>query len=81
MMAHGIVAVSIITALMPRMSAAAADGRPADVAADLGRGIRLVAVVLAPITVVLRGAGRSARGRAVRARRVHRGATRSRPRG
>ena len=30
MMAHGIVAVSIITALMPRMCAAAADGRFAD---------------------------------------------------
>ena len=35
MMAHGIVAVSIITALLPRMSAAAADGRYADVTADL----------------------------------------------
>ena len=40
MMAHGIIAVSIITALMPRMSAAAADGRYADVAADLSRGTR-----------------------------------------
>ena len=40
MMAHGIIAVSIITALMPRMSAAAADGRYADLAADLSRGTR-----------------------------------------
>ena len=40
MMAHGIIAVSIITALMPRMSAAAADGRFADVTAELSRGTR-----------------------------------------
>jgi putative peptidoglycan lipid II flippase len=51
MMAHGIIAVSIITALMPRMSAAAADGRYADVAADLARGTRTVSAVLAPIAV------------------------------
>lgn len=51
MMAHGIVAVSIITALMPRMSAAAADGRFADVTADLSRGTRMVTAVLAPIAV------------------------------
>lgn len=51
MMAHGIIAVSIITALMPRMSAAAADGRNADLAADLTRGTRTVTAVLAPIAV------------------------------
>ncbi|MER7419994.1 murein biosynthesis integral membrane protein MurJ [Micromonospora peucetia] len=51
MMAHGVIAVSIITALMPRMSAAAADGRYADVAADLSRGTRTVSAVLAPIAV------------------------------
>ncbi|ROT33633.1 murein biosynthesis integral membrane protein MurJ [Micromonospora sp. HM5-17] len=51
MMAHGIIAVSIITALMPRMSAAAADGRFADMAADLSRTVRTVAAVLAPIAV------------------------------
>ena len=37
MMAHGIIAVSIITALMPRMSAAASEGRFGDVTADLSR--------------------------------------------
>lgn len=52
MMAHGIIGVSIITALMPRMSAAAADGRNADLAADLSRGTRMVTVVLAPVAVV-----------------------------
>jgi putative peptidoglycan lipid II flippase len=51
MMAHGIVAVSIITALLPRMSAASADGRYADLAADLSRGTRMVTAVLAPIAV------------------------------
>ncbi|MGK5737721.1 murein biosynthesis integral membrane protein MurJ [Micromonospora sp. URMC 103] len=50
-MAHGIIAVSIITALMPRMSAAAADGRFHDVTADLSRGTRMVTAVLAPIAV------------------------------
>ena len=52
MMAHGIIGVSVMTALLPQMSAAAADGRFADVSADLSRGIRLVATALAPIAVV-----------------------------
>lgn len=51
MMAHGIVAVSIITALLPRMSAAAAAGRYGDFTDDLSRGTRMSAVVLAPIAV------------------------------
>jgi putative peptidoglycan lipid II flippase len=50
MMAHGIVAVSIITALMPRMSRAAAEHRYPDVAAQLSLGIRLSAVILVPAT-------------------------------
>jgi putative peptidoglycan lipid II flippase len=52
MMAHGIIGVSVMTALLPKMSAAAADGRYADVSADLNRGIRLTATALAPIAVV-----------------------------
>ncbi len=51
MMAHGIIAVSIITALLPRMSAAAAQQRWADYTDDLSRGTRMSAVVLAPISV------------------------------
>jgi putative peptidoglycan lipid II flippase len=51
MMAHGIVAVSIITALMPRMAAAAAEGRHADLVHHLSLGTRLTAVVLIPTTV------------------------------
>jgi putative peptidoglycan lipid II flippase len=51
MMAHGVVAVSIITALLPRMSAAAHERRYRDVAADLSQGTRTSAAVLAPIAV------------------------------
>ncbi|WP_394328333.1 murein biosynthesis integral membrane protein MurJ [Couchioplanes caeruleus] len=52
MMAHGIIGVSVMTALLPKMSAAAAEGRYADVSADLSRGIRLTTTALAPICVV-----------------------------
>lgn len=51
MMAHGIVAVSIIMALMPRLSSAAADGRSADLIADLVKGGRMITAVLAPVAV------------------------------
>jgi putative peptidoglycan lipid II flippase len=50
-MAHGILSVSIITALTPRMSAAAADNRHADMAADISRGIRMITAVLTPVAV------------------------------
>jgi putative peptidoglycan lipid II flippase len=52
MMAHGIVAVSIITAMMPRMSAAAAAQRHDELVAHLSLGTRLTAVVLIPATVL-----------------------------
>jgi putative peptidoglycan lipid II flippase len=51
MMAHGIVAVSVITALMPRMSAAAAEERHGDLSDHLSLGTRLTAVVLVPATI------------------------------
>jgi putative peptidoglycan lipid II flippase len=51
MMAHGIVAVSIITALMPRMAAAASEHRHTDLVHQLSLGTRLTAVVLLPATV------------------------------
>ena len=51
MMAHGIIGVSVMTALLPKMSAAAAEGRFSDVSADLSRGIRLATTALAPIAV------------------------------
>ncbi|WP_184539655.1 murein biosynthesis integral membrane protein MurJ [Micromonospora polyrhachis] len=51
-MAHGIIAVSIVTALMPRMSAAAGDGRFTDMTRDLSRGTRMITAVLAPVAVL-----------------------------
>ncbi len=50
MMAHGICAVSIMVALMPRLSAAAAEGRLPDLARLMASGTRLSAVILIPIT-------------------------------
>jgi putative peptidoglycan lipid II flippase len=51
MMAHGIVGVSIIMALMPRMSAASADKRYDDLISDVTTGARMATAVLAPIAV------------------------------
>jgi putative peptidoglycan lipid II flippase len=51
MMAHGIIAVSIITVLMPRMSSAAAQNRGADLAEHLSVGTRLTSVLLVAATV------------------------------
>lgn len=50
---YGVLGVSLLTALMPRMSRAAAEGRTADVVADLSLGSRLSAVFLVPISVLL----------------------------
>ncbi|RZT83839.1 putative peptidoglycan lipid II flippase [Pseudonocardia sediminis] len=50
---YGILGVSLLTVLMPRMSAAAADGRTDRVVADLSLGSRLSAVALLPISAVL----------------------------
>ena len=49
---HAIVAVSVITALLPRMSRAAADGRTEDLRASLNRGLRLTICVLVPAAAV-----------------------------
>ncbi|MFG3338253.1 murein biosynthesis integral membrane protein MurJ [Glycomyces sp. NPDC048151] len=49
MMAHGIVAVSVITALMPRMTRAADDRRWPELADHLSNGIRLASFLLVPI--------------------------------
>jgi putative peptidoglycan lipid II flippase len=45
---HSVVAVSVITALLPQMSRNAGDGRLQAVSADLARGFKLSAVVLVP---------------------------------
>lgn len=45
---YSVVAVSVITALLPHMSGSAVEGRLAEVGADLASGIKLSAVVLVP---------------------------------
>jgi putative peptidoglycan lipid II flippase len=52
-MPYGVLVVSLLTALMPRLSRAAARGQTDDVIDDLGLGARLSAVALVPITVGL----------------------------
>lgn len=50
---HGIIVVSVVTALLPRMSSHAADGRLDLVRDDLSSGLRLSGVVLLPAAVGL----------------------------
>jgi putative peptidoglycan lipid II flippase len=50
---YGVLGVSLLTALMPRLSRAASEGRTGDVASDLGLGGRLASVLLVPISVLL----------------------------
>jgi len=45
---HALVAVSVVTALVPRMSAHAVDGDMDQLRSDFSRGIRLIAAVLVP---------------------------------
>jgi putative peptidoglycan lipid II flippase len=49
-MPYGILVVSLLTAIMPRLSRAAARGQTSDVIDDLGLGARLSAIGLIPIT-------------------------------
>ena len=56
---HAVVAVSVITALMPRMSRSAADGRTDELRDALAEGLRLVLVVLVPAALAYVVLGRS----------------------
>ncbi len=56
---HAVVGVSVITALLPRMSAAAADRRRTDLAASLAQGLRLVLTLMVPAAVAYVVLGRS----------------------
>jgi putative peptidoglycan lipid II flippase len=49
-MPYGVLGVSLLTALMPRMSRAAARGERVRVVADLSMGSRLTALALVPVT-------------------------------
>lgn len=51
MLPHSLITVSLVTALFTRMSTAAHAGRRGEVTADLGRGLRMPAVVLVPATL------------------------------
>ena len=55
---HAVVAVSVITALLPRMSRAAADERLDDLREQLNRGLRLTVTVLVPAAVAYLVLGR-----------------------
>jgi putative peptidoglycan lipid II flippase len=48
MLPHSVITVSIVAALLPRMSRSAADNDPAQVRADLSQGLRLTAVAIIP---------------------------------
>ncbi|GAA3191400.1 murein biosynthesis integral membrane protein MurJ [Nonomuraea roseoviolacea] len=50
---YAVIAVTVITAVLPRMSRAAADRDLARVTADLSRSLRLTSVVLVPIAAAL----------------------------
>ena len=50
---HAVVAVSVITALLPRMSRHVVDGRPRLLTGELSRGLRLASVILVPAMVAL----------------------------
>ncbi|WP_374190438.1 murein biosynthesis integral membrane protein MurJ [Streptomyces sp. MBT60] len=50
---HGIITVSVVTALLPRMSAAAADGDLAGVRRDVSHALRVCAAAVVPAASVL----------------------------
>lgn len=52
MLPHSLITVSLVTALFTRLSQAAHRGDTAEVVADLGRGIRMPAVLLVPGTLL-----------------------------
>lgn len=54
---YGVLGVSLLTALMPRMSRAAAEGRTADVLDDLSLGSRLSTVFLLPLAALFTAFG------------------------
>ena len=54
---HGIVTVYIVTALVPRMSAAAAQARVRDLRPDLSRGLRLVGCATVPAATAFVASG------------------------
>ncbi|WP_438801182.1 murein biosynthesis integral membrane protein MurJ, partial [Amycolatopsis magusensis] len=56
---YGIIGVSLLTAIMPRMSRAAADGETKKLVADMSYASRISTVMLVPISAVMTVAGTS----------------------
>jgi putative peptidoglycan lipid II flippase len=54
---HAIVAVSVITALLPRMSRHANEDQVGEIRADISRGLRLSAALLVPAAIALMALG------------------------
>ncbi|GAA2793956.1 murein biosynthesis integral membrane protein MurJ [Saccharopolyspora taberi] len=54
---YGVLGVSLLTALMPRLSRAAAAGRSGEFVADLSLGVRTSAVMLMPVSALMVVAG------------------------
>ncbi len=50
---HSVITVSIVTALLPRLSRSAAEGRLADVADGISNGARLLAALIVPCAAML----------------------------
>ncbi|MFM9611569.1 murein biosynthesis integral membrane protein MurJ [Streptomyces niveiscabiei] len=57
MLPQSIVTVSLVTALLPRMSRAVADGRLGDLRADISRALRVSGVVIVPAAFVFLALG------------------------
>jgi putative peptidoglycan lipid II flippase len=54
---HSVVTVSIVTALLPRMSRAAHEGRPVDVGMDIGAGVRTACALVLPASAAFLALG------------------------
>ena len=57
MLPHAVITVSIVAALLPRMSLAAAENDPGRVRSDLSQGLRLAAVAIIPAAVAFLALG------------------------
>ncbi|MGQ5634370.1 MULTISPECIES: murein biosynthesis integral membrane protein MurJ [unclassified Streptomyces] len=57
MLPQSVVTVSLVTALLPRMSKAAAEGRISDLRADLSRALRVSGVVIVPAAFLFTALG------------------------
>jgi len=53
MLPHSVITVSLVTALFPRMSRAAADGNLSEVAGDVASGMRLISALMTPCIAIM----------------------------